>query len=207
MYYTMEGPLTSKTSVSDEDIAIQVQQGNSEAFGILMKRYTDKLVRYGKKFLSNSDNIDDIVQDVFIKTYEYIQSFDPKLKFSSWIYRIAHNAFVNGLKRQQRSPLLMPDFDLDVFISHYSYVDPKIEERDYAELITMIEKGLDALQPKYKEVIILHYLENMSYRDIGDILQIPIGTVGIRVMRAKEQLKKIYTDMHIDLEKHIHNAT
>ena len=203
----MEGPLTSKTSVSDEDIAIQVQQGNSEAFGILMKRYTDKLVRYGKKFLSNSDNIDDIVQDVFIKTYEYIQSFDPKLKFSSWIYRIAHNAFVNGLKRQQRSPLLMPDFDLDVFISHYSYVDPKIEERDYAELITMIEKGLDALQPKYKEVIILHYLENMSYRDIGDILQIPIGTVGIRVMRAKEQLKKIYTDMHIDLEKHIHNAT
>lgn len=207
MYYTMEGPLTSKTSVSDEDIAIQVQQGNSEAFGILMKRYTDKLVRYGKKFLSNSDNIDDIVQDVFIKTYEYIQSFDPKLKFSSWIYRIAHNAFVNGLKRQQRSPLLMPDFDLDVFISHYSYVDPKIEERDYAELITMIEKGLDALQPKYKEVIILHYLENMSYRDIGDILQIPVGTVGIRVMRAKEQLKKIYTDMHIDLEKHIHNAT
>ena len=207
MYYTMEGPLTSQTSVSDEQIAIQVQQGNSEAFGILMKRYTDKLVRYGKKFLSNSDNIDDIVQDVFIKTYEYIQSFDPKLKFSSWIYRIAHNAFVNGLKRQQRSPLLMPDFDLDVFISHYSYVDPKIEERDYAELITMIEKGLDALQPKYKEVIILHYLENMSYRDIGDILQIPIGTVGIRVMRAKEQLKKIYTDMHIDLEKHIHNAT
>ena len=71
----------------------------------------------------------------------------------------------------------------------------------------MIEKGLDALQPKYKEVIILHYLENMSYRDIGDILQIPVGTVGIRVMRAKEQLKKIYTDMHIDLEKHIHNAT
>ncbi len=207
MYYTMEGPLTSQTSVSDEQIAIQVQQGNSEAFGILMKRYTDKLVRYGKKFLSNSDNIDDIVQDVFIKTYEYIQSFDPKLKFSSWIYRIAHNAFVNGLKRQQRSPLLMPDFDLDVFISHYSYVDPKIEERDYAELITMIEKGLDALQPKYKEVIILHYLENMSYRDIGDILQIPVGTVGIRVMRAKEQLKKIYTDMHIDLEKHIHNAT
>ncbi len=101
----------------------------------------------------------------------------------------------------------MPDFDLDVFMSHHVYTDPKIEERDYKELTSMIEKGLEELKPKYKEVIILHYLENMSYKDIGDILQIPIGTVGIRVMRAKEQLKKIYTDMKIDVEKYIHTTT
>lgn len=202
----MQDSYVYQEDASDEDIAIQVQQGNSEAFGILMKRYTDKLTRYGKKFLSNMDNIDDIVQDIFIKTYMYIQSFDSKLKFSSWIYRIAHNAFVNGLRKQQKSPLLMPDFDLDVFISHHVYVDPKIEEKEYKELITMIEQGLDQLKPKYKEVIILHYLENMSYKDIGDILQIPVGTVGIRVMRAKEQLQKVYTNMHIDIEKHIHNT-
>lgn len=203
----MEDPYTPPTHVSDEDLAIRVQKGDSEVFGVLMQRYTEKLTRYGKKFLSNSDNIDDIVQDVFIKTYQYIQSFDPSLKFSSWIYRIAHNAFVNGLKKQQRSPLLMPDFDLDVFMSHASYTDPKIEEREYKELILMIEQGLDKLKPKYKEVIILHFIENMSYKDIGDILQIPIGTVGIRVMRAKEQLKKIYTDMNIDLDKHLHHTT
>lgn len=199
----MEDPYTSLTNVSDEDIAIRIQQGDSESFGVIMNRYTEKLTRYGKKFLTNTDNIDDIVQDVFIKTYQYIQSFDPSLKFSSWIYRIAHNAFVNGLRRQQKSPLLMPDFDLDVFMSHSVYVDPKIEEKEYNDLINMIEKGLDKLKTKYKEVIILHYIENMSYKDISDILQIPIGTVGIRVMRAKEQLKKIYTDMNIDLEKHV----
>jgi RNA polymerase sigma-70 factor, ECF subfamily len=203
----MEEPYNPLTYVSDEDIAIRVQKGEVEMFGVLMQRYTEKLTRYGKKFLSNSDNIDDIVQDVFIKTYQYIQSFDATQKFSSWIYRIAHNAFVNGLKKQQKSPILMPDFDLDVFMSHHTYVDPKIEEKEYAELTRMIEQGLDTLKPKYKEVIILHYLEDMSYKDIGDILHIPVGTVGIRVMRAKEQLKKIYTDMHIDLEKHIHPIT
>lgn len=198
----MDELYTAPSHVSDEDIVLRVQKGEVELFGVLMHRYTEKLTRYGRKFLSNADNIDDIVQDVCIKTYQYIQSFNPSLKFSSWIYRIAHNAFINGLKKQQKSPILMPDFDLDVFMSHTSYVDPKIEEREYLELTTMIEKGLDALKPKYKEVIILHYVENMSYKDIGDILRIPIGTVGIRVMRAREQLKKIYTDMRIDIEKY-----
>ncbi len=193
--------------MSDEEVATRIQKGEAELLRVLMHRYTDKLTRYGRKFLSNADNIDDIVQDVFIKTYQYIQSFDASLKFSSWIYRIAHNAFVNGLKKQQRGPILMPDFDLDVFISHQRYVDPKIEEREYAELIQMIEQGLEKLKPKYKEVIILYYLENMSYKDISDILQVPTGTVGIRVMRAKEQLKKIYTDMKMDVEKYIHTTT
>lgn len=190
-------------TMSDEDIAMRIQKGDAELFGVIMQRYTEKLTRYGKRFLSNSDNIEDIVQDVFIKTYQYIQSFDISLKFSSWIYRIAHNAFVNGLKKQQRSPMLMPDFDLDVFMSHHIYVDPKIEEKEYAEFSIMIEKGLDTLKPKYKEVIILHYLEHMSYKDISDILKIPTGTVGIRVMRGKEQLKKIYTDMNMDIETYI----
>lgn len=199
-------PINVFEHISDEDLAIRVQQGEVELFGVLMNRYTEKLTRYGKKFLSNADNIDDIVQDVFIKTYQNIQSFNTSLKFSSWIYRIAHNAFVNGLRKQQKSAMLMPDFDLDVFISHHTYVDPKIEERDYKELTSMIEQGLETLKPKYKEVIVLHYIENLSYKDISDILQIPVGTVGIRIMRAKEQLKKIYTDMHMDVEKYIHTT-
>lgn len=202
----MEELYISPIHVSDEDLATRIQKGEAELLGVLMQRYTEKLTRYGRKFLSNTDNIDDIVQDVFIKTYQYIQSFDASLKFSSWIYRIAHNAFINGLKKQQRSPILMPDFDLDVFMSHTTYLDPKIEEREYKELKEMIEQGLEKLKPKYKEVIILYYLEEMSYKDIGDILQVPTGTVGIRVMRAKEQLKKIYTDMKMDVEKYIHTT-
>jgi RNA polymerase sigma-70 factor (ECF subfamily) len=194
----MSEPYISPVHIADEELATRVQKGDSECFGVLMERYAEKLTRYGKKFLSNTDNIEDIVQDVFIKTYQNIQDFDTSLKFSSWIYRIAHNAFVNGLKKQQKSAILMPDFDLDIFISHHTYVDPKIEEREYKQLKEMIDKGLDKLKPKYREIIILHYLEDMSYKDISDILRIPIGTVGVRVKRGREHLKEIYTDMHVD---------
>ncbi|MES2622929.1 MAG: RNA polymerase sigma factor [Patescibacteria group bacterium] len=188
-----------RVHIADEELALRIQKGDRECFGILMERYTEKLTRYGRRFLSNMDNIEDIVQDVFIKTFQNMQDFDTSLKFSSWIYRIAHNAFVNGLKKQQKSAISMPYFDLDVFISHNDYTDPKIEEREYKELKEMIEKGLDKLKPKYKEIIILHYIEDMSYKDISDILRVPIGTVGVRVKRGREQLKEIYTDMNVDV--------
>jgi RNA polymerase sigma-70 factor (ECF subfamily) len=183
------------SQLTDEQIVMLIQHGDKEKFGLLMARYDTKLSRYGKKFLSSKENIEDIVQDVFIKTFQNINNFDTSLKFSSWIYRIAHNAFVNGLKKQQRSAL--PHFDLDIFVSHTVYEDPVLEEREQEEMKQMIEKGLDELKPKYKEAIILHFIEELSYKEISDILQIPIGTVGIRVMRGKEALKKVYEKLNL----------
>jgi RNA polymerase sigma-70 factor (ECF subfamily) len=88
---------SSKTALTDEQIAVRVQSGEQELFGALMERYEPKLSRYGRKFLASPDNIDDIVQDVFISAYQNIQSFDLTRRFSPWIYRIAHNAYVNAL--------------------------------------------------------------------------------------------------------------
>ena len=188
------------TQPTDEEIAVAIQKGDKEKFGILMERYDKKLARYGSKFLARQEHIDDIVQDVFISTFQNIQSFDPSLKFSSWIYRIAHNAFVNGLKKQQKSPLLLPHFDLDILMSHEAYEDPAIEEKEYENMKKLIDIGLNELKPKYTEVIILHYLEDFSYKEISDILQIPTGTVGIRAKRGKEALKKIYENMNMTYE-------
>ena len=114
----------AKNQETDEQLAVLVQQGDKEKFGILMKRYEDKLLRYGRKFLSGKENIEDVVQEVFIKTYENIRSFDTTQKFSPWIYRIAHNTFVNGLKSYLRNPLYL--FDYDALISHPVYEDPGI---------------------------------------------------------------------------------
>jgi len=183
------------TQLTDEELAARVQQGDKEIFGVLMERYEQKLLRYGRKFLSEHDDIVDIVQDVFISTYQNIQNFDASQKFSPWVYRIAHNAFVNGLKKHSYNPLLLVDFD--TLISHTAYEDPAPKEREQAEMKKMIDKGLDKLQPKYREVLILHYLEDMPYKEIADILQIPGGTVGIRIKRAKEALKKIYETMNM----------
>ncbi len=180
----------SKAELTDEEVAKLVQGGDKESFGELMKRYDAKLSRYGRKFLSSKENIGDMVQDIFINTYRNIQSFDTSLSFSSWIYRIAHNAFVNGLKKQKRS--MIPIFDFDVFAPYSVYEDPEQTEREKNEVKEWIEKGLEKLETKYKEVIILHYIEDMSYKEISDIMQVPVGTVGIRIKRGKEKLKEIY---------------
>ena len=81
--------------ISDEKIAARVQEDEIEAFGILVERYEVKMLRYGKKFLTQYEDIEDAVQDVFIKAYTNIQSFNTSMSFSPWLYRIAHNTFIN----------------------------------------------------------------------------------------------------------------
>ena len=178
---------------TDEELAKLVQAGDGEMFGLLMKRYEKKLLRYGRNFLSEPENIEDIVHDVFMKTYQNIQSFDPSQKFSSWIYRIAHNAFVNGLKRSIRSPLHF--FDFDTLVSHPVYEDGAEEEKEAEETKKMISACLGKLDPKYREVVVLHYYEELGYKEIADVLQIPQGTVGVRLRRAKEALRKEYVNL------------
>lgn len=179
---------TAYTTQTDEELALLIQQGLEEPFGIIMDRYTQKLLRYGKKFISSPDNIEDIVQEVFIKVYKNIQSFDTKLKFSPWIYRIAHNAFVNCLRKMDKEPLLV--FDFDALLNHAIYEDPTIIEKENEETRVLLDKGLKQLSSTYREVLVLYYFEDLSYQEIADVLHVPIGTVGIRLRRARKILKK-----------------
>lgn len=180
---------------TDEDIARRVQNGDREAFGFLVERFESKLLRYGTRFLAGDEDIQDIVQDVFISAYQNIQSFDSTQKFSSWIYRIAHNAFINTMKKNSRIPL--PSIDFDTLISHLVYEDPKEIEREQEDMKKMINIGMDKLPAKYREVLTLYYLEEIPYKEIADILGVPVGTVGIRLKRAKKSLKEIYKKMNI----------
>lgn len=173
---------------TDEELTVLVQGNNEEAFGVLMSRYQSKLLRYGKRFLRDSAPIEDVVQEVFIKAYQNIQSFDISRSFSPWIYRIAHNMFSNTLRYNSRHPLAF--VDLDMFGSHVAYeIDPGEEEK-HEEMQALVTGGLETLSPVYQEVIILHYLEELSYQEIAEVLHVPIGTVGIRLHRAREALKK-----------------
>jgi RNA polymerase sigma-70 factor (ECF subfamily) len=180
----MDENISQKT---DEELAALVQGKNEQAFGVLMSRYQPKLLRYGRKFLSENAPIEDVVQEVFIKTYQNIQSFDVTRSFSPWIYRIAHNMFVNTLRHNSRMPFIT--VDLDMFSAHSAYeIDPAAdEEREHARVL--VDRGLKALSPIYREVIILYNLEHLSYQEIADVLHVPIGTVGIRLRRAREALK------------------
>lgn len=185
------------TNLSDERLAELVQQGDKDKFGLIMERYQSKLFRYGKKFLSSEDNIEDVVQDVFIKTYQNIKSFDITQKFSPWIYRIAHNTYINALKKNSSGPLYL--FDFDTLISHTVVEDPVVKEREKEEIKKIVDHGLSLIEPKYREILVLYYIEELSYKEISEILRIPMGTVGVRIMRAKEILKDKYKELNIEI--------
>jgi len=179
-------------SLSDEQIAVSVQGGDSELFGELIDRYEAKLKRYGQKFLSYQDEIEDLVQDVFIKSYTNIQSFDAKLRFSPWIYRVAHNTFVNELKRKQRRGPVV--FDFDTVLPVLSAKETTDAEVLSAELRSELDELLIEIPTKYREVLVLHYFEELSYKEIGEVLQIPVTTVGVRMTRGRKKLKQSYDE-------------
>lgn len=182
-------------SVSDEELVALVQGGDAEQFGELMSRYEPKLMRYGSRFLGQGDDVRDAVQDAFIRAYQNIQSFDTSQRFSPWIYRIAHNAFVNELRRRNRSPLQLPD--LDLLLGHTADVESPQSESERASLARMVEIGLEGISAKYREVLVLYFMEGLSYKEIADILRVPVGTVGVRLIRAKKALKALYKDRNI----------
>ncbi len=173
---------------TDEEIVELIQSGQTDLFGVIVDRYEDKMKRYSRKFLLNQDDINDIVQDVFIKAYTNIQSVDIKRKFSSWLYRIAHNHLVNYLRKKR---VILPLLNLDTFFPHSIDQDSINDEIDREETKNLINKSLNKLNVKYREPLILYYFQELSYKEISDILKIPTSTVGIRIKRGKEKTKTI----------------
>lgn len=178
--------------LQDEEIAKQVQEGDKGSFRVLVERYEPKMTRYAKRFLFSGDDAKDLVQEVFIKAYVNIRGFDSKQRFSPWLYRIAHNTFINALKKRQRDKEKVPLFNLDVFFPHLMVAketaDGNINDQETKQIL---ERSLALLSPKYKEPLILYYFEEMDYRAIADVLHIPLSTVGVRLRRGKAMLKKL----------------
>lgn len=176
---------------TDEEIALMIQDGDKELFGMLVERYEQKLLRYASKFLSrNSADAEDAVQESFLKAYANIQSFDAMRKFSPWIYRITHNQIINSLKKRGREPTVF--FDYDTFFPSFASKDKTDDEINRKELKEMIDSCLNKLEQKYREPMVLYYIEEFNYKEIADIMHIPMSTVGIRLKRGKEAMKKIY---------------
>lgn len=172
---------------TDEEIAADAQRGDLESFGALVERYEEKLVRYGRKFLANREDIKDLVQDAFIKAYMNIKGFDTERKFSPWMYRIAHNEFINAAKKKNRMPFF---FDLDVLFPHPSVGETADEEMSRQEMARTLDECLEALHPKYREPLVLYFFEHMDYKTIAEILRVPVSTVGVRLKRGKAFLKE-----------------
>jgi RNA polymerase sigma-70 factor (ECF subfamily) len=179
-----------RSDPTDEALAQRLQAGDEESLSLLMQRFEPKLMRYGRRFLEGQreDVLRQAVQDIFISAYQNIESFDPRQRFSPWIYRIAHNAFVDILRRRTKQPLYGIDFDQ--LISHPIHEDSFAAEKEQEEIRVLVEKGLGELAPAQREIIVLYYFEELSYKEIADVLHVPVSTVGVRLARARTTLKR-----------------
>lgn len=176
--------------IDDEEIIKNVQKGNLEQFGKLVNKYDKKLFGYINKITNqNNEQIEDLLSEVFIKAYENIQSFNNKKKFINWLYRIAHNTCIDFFRRNKIATVtLNPDDDF------YPSKDLLIEDAEIKkERLEEINGAISRLEVKYREVIILYFIEEKNYDEISEILRISTSAVGVLLFRAKQKLKKMLT--------------
>ena len=176
--------MLSLSKLSDEEVVEITRTKNKEAYSEIIKRYQGKLMRYAKYLVNDNERASDVVQDAFIKAYINLNSFDTKRKFSSWIYRIVHNEAVNLINKYKKEKPLFENIDFDSGINIE-------EEYTQNEVRKMVKNCLEEMSLLYREPLSLYYLEEKSYKEISDILRIPIGTVGTRINRAKLIMRQI----------------
>jgi RNA polymerase sigma-70 factor, ECF subfamily len=178
--------MAAKTDQELVELALE----DREFFAWIISRYKDKLYNYISRITNASaQEAEDILQEVFIKTYRNLNEYDPELKFSSWIYRIAHNQTISHYRKEKVRPLgnAIP---LDIEEIKNLAADTNIEKDIDLELMReSIYSVLDSMDEKYRELLVLKYFEEKSYKEISDILKKPIGTVATMLMKAKKDFK------------------
>lgn len=157
--------------------------GDTRAFETLVERYQKPIFNAALRMVTDFDDAQDITQTVFVKAYEKLNTFKPKYKFFSWIYRMAVNESINFLNKKRRHENL----DMNLSTKDRS-PDQHVAT---AELERVIGVALMSLSVEYRAVIVLRHFENFSYRDISYILNTPEKTVKSRLYLARQQLREI----------------
>ncbi|KGX84170.1 RNA polymerase sigma factor SigW [Pontibacillus litoralis] len=172
----------------------KVKKGDQSAFEEIVTFYQGKVYQICFRMLGNAHEAEDIAQEAFVRAYTNIHSFDENRKFSTWLYRIATNLSIDRIRKKK------PDYFLDAEVkgteglTMYSQISadqalPE-EEVESLELQSYIHKQILSLPAKYRSVIVLRYIDELSLQEISEVLDIPIGTVKTRIHRGREALRK-----------------
>ena len=183
-----------KPEKTDEEL-VKLTLKDREVFGELINQYQEKLFRYIRRISGISpEDAEDVLQEVFIKAYQNLNDFDASLKFSSWIYRITHNQAIDHFRKSKLRPTAA-DLDGEVNEAMLAQLigglDP-VKELDNKILAGQIKKAFSSMDEKYREVLILKFLEGKDYKEISNIIKKPMGSVATLINRAKKQFQKEY---------------
>lgn len=187
--------------MSDDDRAIveAVLEGNQHRFGDLVNRYQRQIVNYVCRMLGNYEDAVDLSQDIFLKAYSALDSYRPQYPFAAWLFRIARNAAIDEIRRRR-----LPTVSLDAPVefddgSASRQVDAGVPGPEgrllTSEFRGRVAEAIDQLPDKYREPIVLRHAGELSYDEIAEALELPIGTVKTRIFRAREALRRSLADM------------
>ncbi len=176
--------------ISTDAEAIRLcQEGSREAYGFLVERYKERAYYSALGFLRSRDAALDISQDAFVRAFRAIKRFEPGKKFFTWYYQILRNLclnFIRDKKRRARSFSEMDEHEITIIADDEQDASNLAEHN---ELKRTLWAAMDELKPKEKEIIVLKDLQDLSYKEIAEVLDIPIGTVMSRLFNARKALK------------------
>jgi RNA polymerase sigma-70 factor (ECF subfamily) len=177
----------------DSSLVLLAQEGNARAFEALVVKYQRRIARHVARYVKLASDVEDVVQETFIRAYRGLGAFRGQSTFYSWLYRIATNAALTHLQRAPREVLLgddAPEERTDAF-------EPGISDAEQPERVLMakqiaqaVQQALAKLKPELAEALMLYEVENKPYAEIAEMLGIPIGTVRTRIFRAREFIAK-----------------
>lgn len=174
----------------------RAQNGDSKAFELLIEAHFKKIYNIAYRIAGNPDDASDMTQEVMIKLFRNINSFGGNSKFSTWVYRVATNTCLDELKKLRRHSTYSINSEINTGDGEFLYevedTSPTPDlEVERSELADMVAKAITALNPEHRAIITLRDIQEFSYEEIANILNISEGTVKSRISRARMQLKKI----------------
>ena len=177
----------------DQKLVEKAQKGDKRAFGILVEKYHKKLTRLLARMVRDQSEIEDIVQDSFIKAYRAINNFRGDSAFYTWLYRIGINTAKNHLVSLGRRPKAMNDVeieDVENFEDGQELRNLETPENSMMtkEIVATVNVTIESLPDELKEAISLREMDGLSYEEIAELMQCPIGTVRSRIFRAREAI-------------------
>ena len=187
-------------ALADYELVQTAVAGREASFEELVRRYQRPIAAYVYRMVGDYDSALDLTQEVFIKVYNSLNRYRSEFKFSTWIYKIAHNAAIDHLRRHAvREQTLSGSVDgerREVTIESKRLTPEQESERKERRM--EIESVVQLLQPAYRELIVLRHSHDLSYDEIAEVTGLPLGTVKNRLFRAREAMRDLLVQRGID---------
>jgi len=185
--------------LSDADLITSAIAGRDGGFEELVRRYQRPIISYVYRMLNDYDSSLDVTQEVFIKVYNSLDRYSCDYKFSTWLYRIAHNAAIDHLRRNSVNPQSLETESGDgAYQLQIESPDPTPEQqRERSEWRSEIEAVVKLLPAAYRDLILLRHSRDLSYEEIAEVTALPLGTVKNRLFRAREMMRGLLIERGI----------